>query len=76
MTSSRRRGPSRRRSNSPQRVVAMQPVPTGRLLAVYGLLCAGLVGLAGRLAWLQVVDATNLQNRAHAIQTQTTKPIG
>ena len=26
-----------------RRVVAIQPVPVGRLLAVYGLLCAGLV---------------------------------
>ncbi|MEY4759621.1 MAG: hypothetical protein RLZZ268_1119 [Cyanobacteriota bacterium] len=76
MTQSRQRGPTRGRTGSQQRVVAIQPVPTRRLLAVYGLLCAGLVGLACRLAWLQVVDATNLQNRAHAIQTQTTKPIG
>lgn len=76
MNSSRQRGPVRAPRSSQQRVVAIQPVPAGRLLAVYGLLCAGLVGLAGRLAWLQVVDATNLQTRAHAIQTQTTKPIG
>ncbi|MEX0589087.1 MAG: penicillin-binding protein 2 [Cyanobium sp.] len=76
MTQSRQRTASRGRAGMQQRVVAMQPVPAARLLAVYGLLCAALVGLAGRLAWLQVVDATNLQNRAHAIQTQTTKPIG
>ena len=76
MTASRRPGPSRGRSNSHQKVVAIQPVPVIRLLAVYGLLCAGLVALAGRLAWLQVVDGANLQARAHAIQTQTTQPIG
>ena len=76
MTASRRPGPSRGRSNSRQKVVAIQPVPVIRLLAVYGLLCAGLVALAGRLAWLQVVDGANLQARAHAIQTQTTQPIG
>lgn len=76
MTPSRRHGPSRGRSSSSQPVVSIQPVPATRLIAVYALLCAGLVGLAGRLSWLQVVDSTNLQNQAHAIQTKVTKPIG
>jgi cell division protein FtsI (penicillin-binding protein 3) len=76
MTASRRRGPSRGQSHSRHKVVSIQPVPVSRLLLVYGLLCAGLVGLAARLAWLQVVDGANLQARAHAIQTQTTQPIG
>jgi cell division protein FtsI (penicillin-binding protein 3) len=58
------------------RVVSIQPVPTVRLLAVYALLCAGLAGLALRLAWLQVVDGGNLQNRARAIQTKSIAPIG
>ena len=62
------------RSNG--RVVAIQPLPTGRLLAVYLLLCAGLLGLAGRLAWLQVVDSDNLLRRARAIQTHSEAPIG
>jgi cell division protein FtsI (penicillin-binding protein 3) len=59
-----------------RRVVAIQPVPVGRLLAVYGLLCAGLAGLALRLAWLQVVDSSNLQSRARAIQTKAITPLG
>ena len=59
-----------------RRVVAIQTVPIGRLLAVYLLLSAGLVGLAGRLAWLQVVDAGNLQGRARAIQTKAITPLG
>jgi cell division protein FtsI (penicillin-binding protein 3) len=46
------------------------------MLLVYGLLSLGLAGLAGRLAWLQVVDTTNLQNKAHAIQTYSERPLG
>nr|WP_254217260.1 penicillin-binding protein 2 [Synechococcus sp. CCY 9618] len=46
------------------------------MLAVYLLLCAALLGLAGRLAWLQVVQAPRLQARALAIQTQSIAPIG
>jgi cell division protein FtsI (penicillin-binding protein 3) len=57
-------------------VVAIQPLPTGRLIAVYLFLCLGLAGLAVRLAWLQVIDTANLQSRARAIQTQSTKPLG
>jgi cell division protein FtsI (penicillin-binding protein 3) len=62
------------RSNG--RVVAIQPLPTGRLLAVYLLLSAGLLGLAGRLAWLQVVDSDNLLRQARANQTHSEVPIG
>ena len=61
---------------SSSRVVPIQPVPTRRLLAVYLLLCSGLIGLAGRLAWLQVVDSSNLLQRARAIQTHSEAPIG
>jgi cell division protein FtsI (penicillin-binding protein 3) len=57
-------------------VVEIQPIPTGRLLTVYVLLCAALVGLAGRLAWLQVVKSPELQARARAIQTHAVTPIG
>ncbi len=59
-----------------ERVVAMQPLPTHRLLLVYGLLATALVGLGARLAWLQVIDTQNLQNRARAIQTQSVAPLG
>ena len=60
----------------PARVVDFQPVPAGRLVAVYAILCAGLVGLAARLAWVQVVQGDQLLNRARAIQTQTIQPLG
>jgi cell division protein FtsI (penicillin-binding protein 3) len=58
------------------RVVPIQTLPKHRLVVVYGLLCLGLFGLAGRLAWLQVIDTANLQSRARAIQTQSTEPLG
>ena len=59
-----------------QRVVAIQPVPTGRLLAVYLIMAAGLTGLAARLAWVQVVDGPRLQSKARAVQTHAVTPIG
>lgn len=46
------------------------------MIAVYFLLCAALMGLVGRLAWLQIVEGSRLEARARAIQTQTIKPIG
>ncbi|MFM7238349.1 MAG: peptidoglycan D,D-transpeptidase FtsI family protein [Cyanobium sp.] len=66
------RAPTTRRS----RVVAIQPVPGHRMVAVYLLLSLGLAGLAVRLAWLQVIDTANLQSRARAIQTQSRTPLG
>ena len=59
-----------------QRVVAIQPVPTRRLLAVYLIMAAGLAGLAARLAWVQVVDGSRLQSKARAVQTHAITPIG
>ncbi|MFZ9281735.1 MAG: peptidoglycan D,D-transpeptidase FtsI family protein [Prochlorococcaceae cyanobacterium] len=64
------------RQPRPRRVVRLQPVPTGRLLAVYLLLAAGLAGLALRLAWLQIADSRGLEARARAIQTQSIAPNG
>jgi cell division protein FtsI (penicillin-binding protein 3) len=57
-------------------VVAIQPLPNHRLVAVYLILCLGLAGLAVRLVWLQVIDTANLQSRARAIQTKSTTPLG
>ncbi|MEB3322726.1 MAG: penicillin-binding protein 2, partial [Synechococcaceae cyanobacterium] len=45
-------------------------------MLVYLLLCTGLLGLAVRLGWLQVVDGDRLQARARAVQTQSITPIG
>ncbi|MCP9887742.1 penicillin-binding protein 2 [Cyanobium sp. ATX 6A2] len=74
---SRRPLPEQRPGTSRQhRVVSIERLSPGRLLAVYGLLCLGLVGLAGRLAWLQVIDTANLEAKARAIQTQSQTPLG
>jgi cell division protein FtsI (penicillin-binding protein 3) len=59
-----------------RRIVELTPVPSRRLWMVFGLLTAGLAGLAVRLAWVQVVQGNELLTRARAIQTQTTTPIG
>jgi len=74
---SRARGSSAARPGKGGRhtVVPIQPLSSGRLLTVYGLLVAALLGLAGRLAWLQVVQADRLQARARAIQTHTVPPL-
>jgi len=42
---------------------------------VYLLLVAALAGLAGRLAWLQLVQGDRLLVRARALQTQTLVPL-
>jgi cell division protein FtsI (penicillin-binding protein 3) len=57
-------------------VVPLEQPPRSRLLLVYLLLCSGLLGLAVRLGWLQVVDGERLQARARAVQTQSIAPIG
>jgi len=58
------------------RVVEIQPCSPQRLFAVFLLLTTALVGLSGRLAWLQLVDGSRLLARARSIQTQSIDPIG
>jgi cell division protein FtsI (penicillin-binding protein 3) len=52
------------------------PLSRGRLLTVYTLLCLALGGLAGRLAWLQLVQGDQLQARARSFQTHAITPLG
>lgn len=54
----------------------LEPVPAGRMRSVFALLCLGLVGLMGRMAWLQVFQASELEARARSVQTQRTQPLG
>ncbi len=61
-----------RRHRGPQ----IQPLPAGRMVAVFTLLCLALGGLAGRLAWLQLVKGEELQARARAFQTHAVTPLG
>ena len=67
---------ARGRSSGPRHVLAFAPVPSRRLWLVYALLCTGLAGLAVRLAWVQLIQGPELLQRARAVQTQTTTPIG
>ena len=71
----------RRRTDRParaarHRVLEFQPCSPRRLFSVFLLLSALLGGLAGRLAWLQLVEGERLLARARAIQTQSVDPIG
>ena len=63
-------------SSSRRRVVPLEPVPSGRMRLVFGLLCVGLIGLMGRMAWLQLFQAEELEARARSVQTQRTQPLG
>jgi len=63
-------------SSSRRRVVPLEPVPAGRMRLVFGLLCVGLIGLMGRMAWLQLFQAEELEARARSVQTQRTQPLG
>ena len=58
------------------RVVLIARVLTRRLWIVFLILCTGLVGLVGRLAWLQLVQTGELESRARRLQTQTSETLG
>ena len=66
----------RQRRSPRRRVVPLQPLPPGRLVTVFALLSVSLLGLLGRLAWLQLVEGSKLHARARSIQTQTINPTG
>ncbi len=57
-------------------VVPLEKVPISRMRLVFSFLCLGLLGLAGRIAWLQVLEAPQLQARARSFQTQRIQPLG
>ena len=72
----------RRRSEAPPRsahhrtVTELQGGSSGRMVMVFLVLTAALLGLAGRLAWLQLIDGNRLQARARSHQTLAIDPIG
>ena len=72
-TSSQRR---RSASGSRSRVVPLTKVPAQRLWIIFMILSAGLAGLILRMAWLQMVQANALEDRARQLQTQRTQPLG
>ena len=58
------------------RVVPLAKVPARRLWIAFLILCSGLIGLMGRMAWLQLVQTGDLEARARRLQTQTRDPLG
>ncbi|MFZ9753269.1 MAG: peptidoglycan D,D-transpeptidase FtsI family protein [Cyanobium sp.] len=71
-----RRGDPPARPGRHRNVADLQGSSPRRMVAVYLLLCAALVGLGGRLAWLQLVEGAQLQAKARSHQTQKIDPLG
>ncbi len=67
---------SKDRTRQRQRSQQMQTSSNTRVRLVFSILCLGLFGLIGRMAWLQVLQAPVLEARARAFQTQKTQPLG
>ena len=65
-----------RRPRSRSRVVTFDKVPDRRLWMIFLILCTGLLGLIGRMAWLQLVQTEALETRARQLQTQKSQPLG
>ncbi len=59
-----------------KRQMSIESVPADRMRLVFSILLAGLTGLVCRMAWLQVLQAPELEARARAVQTHQTKPLG
>ncbi|GCE64312.1 penicillin-binding protein 2 [cyanobiont of Ornithocercus magnificus] len=56
--------------------IALQAVPIHRMKLVVAVLCSGLVGLVGRMSWLQLVQAPILESYARNLQSYKNKPLG
>ncbi len=59
-----------------KRVIPLELIPDHRIRMVFGILCVGLFGLMGRIAWLQIFQAPQLEAKARAHQTSKTEPLG
>ena len=55
---------------------SLKPIPSHRLKLVFAVLCLGLLGLIGRAAWLQILQAPLLEARARSFQTEKNLPLG
>ncbi len=56
--------------------IPINPIVSFRLRLVFAILFCGLLGLMGRMASLQVIQANELETKARALQTQKIKPLG
>jgi len=54
----------------------LSPIPPYRLKLVFFILCTALIGLSGRMAWLQLFRGAALEARARDYQTKRIKPLG
>ena len=54
----------------------LKRIPSYRLKLTFFILCLGLSGLLGRLAWLQTFQSPVLQSRARSFQTEKNFPLG
>ncbi len=69
-------GMPRKNRRRKKRVVPLEKVPSHRIRLVFFIFCLSLLGLSGRLIWLQVLQSSVLEARARAFQTHLTKPLG
>ncbi len=67
---------SRNNRGKRQRVAPLESVSPRRLWLVFTILCLAIFGLIGRMAWLQLFQASVLEARARAVQTQKIQPLG
>ncbi len=58
------------------KVAPLPPVPPSRLKLAFSLLCLSLLGLLGRVAYIQLIQGFALEARARDYQTKQIKPMG
>ncbi len=69
---SKRRKSKRQRQGAP----SIELIAGYRLRLVFAILAMGLLGLMSRMAWLQVLQTSELQSKARAFQVQRVQPLG
>ncbi len=58
------------------RIAPLSPIPPFRLKLTFSILCITLLGLIGRVAYLQLIQGVALETRARDNQTKKVEPIG
>ncbi len=58
------------------RVRPLSPIPSYRLKLTFSIIFLALLGLVGRLAWLQLLEGPYLEARARTFQTRKIEPLG
>jgi len=66
----------RRRRGIGSKDLSFEPIPPKRMRLVFSMLAFGIFLLMGRMAWLQVIQAPELESRARSLQTRKTQPLG